>query len=350
MDLTSDIMVALGQGSFCLAIDMCVDSASIVSSHNKVTLSLRYQGQKYRATIFTSQSEEYYRYVTIFATLAKLKSSPFAHSLHLVDELRLSSNQLVDMFLVCDNYWAIDTSSSVANIERWIACSPFVVDDIAMAQDERGLAVITSIENITICGNGKEVDFDSFLPLANTQLAGYFCSDRYIPAPQWCEGLLVMQDIDTGLWGIVDGYQQLVHDFVCQDISDFCEGHAVLCINGKWGLIDRCGNYLLEPIYQDVEMLWEVNLVKVQTGGLYSLLNRDMQATSDLQFRYIGSFNSGRAVVELESGEYNFVDLTGQLVSDKHFDVCEPFIDSLAKVSRDGKSFYIDCQGEIVLP
>lgn len=82
-------------------------------------------------------------------------------------------------------------------------------------------------------------------------------------------------------------------------------------IDGKWGLIDKTGKFVIEPKYDDIT-----------------------------------TFAEGLAIVDLQ-GKSGYINRQGEIVIPIVYEQASVFRDGVALVSLDGKSFYyIDNQGK----
>lgn len=104
----------------------------------------------------------------------------------------------------------------------------------------------------------------------------------------------------------------------------FYEGIAPVKLNGKWGVIDKEGKFVINPQYENF------------------LVN-------DLTYRF-QVFTNGIASVE-KNGKWGAIDKSGKVVVDFKYDCGRIFINEMACVEKNGKYGYIDTKGkEIIKP
>ena len=84
---------------------------------------------------------------------------------------------------------------------------------------------------------------------------------------------------------------------------------AKVCVDGKWGMIDVNGNFVVPPLYENIY-----------------------------------GFKYNFSIVKL-NGKMGFIDRVGNLVIDTIYDSAEDFLDGIAKVVLNGKEGYIDSTG-----
>lgn len=123
---------------------------------------------------------------------------------------------------------------------------------------------------------------------------------------------------------------------------DFREGLAVVCLNNKCGFIDRSGNYVIPPIYDDAgSFSSKEGLAMVLSGGKYGYIRKDGKFEINPFFDYASNFKEGLAVVKL-NGKFGFIDKTGAYIIPAQFESANSFEDGLGQVYINGKWHYID--------
>ncbi len=115
--------------------------------------------------------------------------------------------------------------------------------------------------------------------------------------------------------------------------------------NGRSGLIDKEGNYLVEPIYEYFnysEGLFLSHIIESNTTVAFDERGKKQFEISG----YIGVFNSGLSPYYNDSRR-GYVDKTGKLALDLNMGSLPDFSNGMAEVSEkyDGPSYYIDTKG-----
>ena len=144
----------------------------------------------------------------------------------------------------------------------------------------------------------------------------------------------------------------------------FVDGIAVIVKEGKFGLVNLKGQYIVEPIYDYISELHD---------GMYAFFIQDITG-----FVKIGYFNNkGEVAVEpfpadlqLNSGysydynfyngiamyrqpktyKYGYIDKTGKFIIEPIYEWAGPFKGKLAPVTKGNKYGYINTSGTLVLP
>lgn len=135
--------------------------------------------------------------------------------------------------------------------------------------------------------------------------------------------------------------------------------------NGKIGLIDKSGNYVIKPTFKDVTTFYNGG-IKLFNDGLVLVkinTNDSVGTTSSILCEYIdkigkviiqpkyddaGRFNEGLAVVE-KNKKWGFIDKTGKEIIPLTYNDADTFYDGLARVLINGKYGYINKKGKIVI-
>ena len=136
---------------------------------------------------------------------------------------------------------------------------------------------------------------------------------------------------------------------------NFYQGAArVVDPNRKIGLINKKGNFILEPSTYDV--IWDFDeegiakVIRKYATKNYELINiKGALVTKGQLYKEIGPFREGLARVK-QKGQYGFLDTEGNLVIDfQYFDATD-FSDGIAAVKKQKEHWtYIDTKGEKII-
>ena len=114
---------------------------------------------------------------------------------------------------------------------------------------------------------------------------------------------------------------------------------------GKFGLIDKKANIIVEPIYEEVRYYTE-NYLLVKLDGRWKLIDRAenrIMGYPDVEFK--SKFIDGLALVSYNK-LFGFIDITGQFIIEPTLTNAYGFSDSVAQVEIDGKWGLINIKGE----
>lgn len=158
-----------------------------------------------------------------------------------------------------------------------------------------------------------------------------------------------VRDNTTGLIGYCDDKGKLAIEAVYDEVGVFDEGLAVVIRGGKSGMIDRFGNGHMRFDYDYLDYDSVTMTVIAANDGIYRLLTRDGEPLGTGRYGMIGTFRCGRAPVTSPDGtRHGYIDTEGREAIALVYDSASPFTNNIAEVTRDGRRFNIDIEGNIV--
>jgi hypothetical protein len=159
----------------------------------------------------------------------------------------------------------------------------------------------------------------------------------------------------NGLWGFVDRADNVVVDFQYLETRPFQDGVAfVQTSTDMWGLIDRQGQYIIEPSQLDLSSfyLWRgriSDLIAFKSGNKWGFMN----ISGDIQIPAIydsaSDFSDGLACVR--NGDlWGYIDTKNNWILTSRFGWAAPFYRGYAAFKSDeGLWGLMDIQGNVVL-
>lgn len=129
-------------------------------------------------------------------------------------------------------------------------------------------------------------------------------------------------------------------------VGDFNEGLASVRRDGKWGFIDTSGREVVPCRYDDVFDFSE-GMARVEKGGMWGYVGKTGREVIPCIYEQAYDFSDGLAKVYLE--KRFFIDKNGKevLTAGRDWDV---FKEGLARITRDGKTGFVDKAGNEVIP
>lgn len=101
---------------------------------------------------------------------------------------------------------------------------------------------------------------------------------------------------ESGGYIMIDGEGSRVGGNVYEDVKIFYDNtYAAVKIDGRWGFIDREGNWFLEPTYEDARSFLN-GYAAVQTDGLWGFINTDKELCIPCQFTQVRDFTANGTV------------------------------------------------------
>lgn len=117
--------------------------------------------------------------------------------------------------------------------------------------------------------------------------------------------------------------------------------------NGLWGFMEN-GRWVIDPKYDDVGE-FSNNMAAVCMAGKWGYVNRDGVQVIPYKFEYAGEFTSHLAPVSM-MGKFGYVDKRGNVEIPYKFDGARPFHEGYAAVCIAGKWGFIDVDGNQTIP
>lgn len=131
-------------------------------------------------------------------------------------------------------------------------------------------------------------------------------------------------------------------------IGEFHDGLAVVNLREKYGFINKNGQEVISPTYDEVDSFSE-GFAPVELGDKYFLIDTRGKIVASLKYDIVKSFKEGVAEVRLK-GQEGFIDKTGKEVVPTKYGVVYPFAEGLAVVTLDNKYGAIDKTGREIIP
>jgi hypothetical protein len=150
-------------------------------------------------------------------------------------------------------------------------------------------------------------------------------------------------------WGFIDQTGEFVIEPVYDDLRDFNKGIACVNYEGKWGIINSQGKIVIPFKYLDIHDFSEgLALVENFQNEIYYIDingNKSFDCPSDECY----SFHSGRARF-VENGITGFIDKQGNIIEAFRFSTAGDFKDNYCAVTIGSKSGIVDTNAQIIVP
>ncbi|MBP6455232.1 MAG: WG repeat-containing protein [Chitinophagaceae bacterium] len=127
---------------------------------------------------------------------------------------------------------------------------------------------------------------------------------------------------------------------------------AVVKHNGKFGAINRKGNYIIQPVWDDILLDEPGKPILVKKDSLYGYINRKGNILIPIKFFDGDLFSEGLAKVANNQNKYGYINRNGEIIIDYKYELQAwgDFSNGLADVTLNGRSGYIDINGNIKIP
>ncbi|MDT8069199.1 MAG: WG repeat-containing protein [Terriglobia bacterium] len=176
----------------------------------------------------------------------------------------------------------------------------------------------------------------------------------------------------NGKWGLIDKTGRFVVEPFCYEIRDSCCGMAAFSdvpvqhrtirynmgpgkpcesvsrqFGGCWGFVNGNWEIVVPANFKEARDFSE-GLAAVLHNGKWGFLTKEGSFAIEPQFEEVNDFLGGMCLVKLD-GRYGFIDYGGKLIVLPRFNRLNEFSEGLASAEIDKKWGFIDRTGEIVI-
>lgn len=149
------------------------------------------------------------------------------------------------------------------------------------------------------------------------------------------DSLIAVESKDSEHWGYIDMYGRQVIPCQYLDVGVFSEGLARVARQE-----DAEQEYINDP--RDGRVPYGLSMK-------YTYINRRGERAFSNVYSACGDFHYGLAYMRDPNGRYGFIDKTGKMAIPCELEAAHDFCDSVALVKYDGKWFFIDLSGKMVV-
>lgn len=155
---------------------------------------------------------------------------------------------------------------------------------------------------------------------------------------------MMIRVFDGERWHFLNknGEKVISGDFLNAD--DFSEGRAVVEVASGFGLIDSHGNFVVEPLYDDIEWDADDNVAIVTKDGMSGLISRTGEQITGLIYDIILK-PSEELLAAKKNGLFGYIRKSGSTAIGFMFDDAFGFENGIARVKLKGRDILIDRDG-----
>jgi len=176
----------------------------------------------------------------------------------------------------------------------------------------------------------------------NEQVASFSVGGTMNYAGDWESG-----KITGGKWGYISQDGKILYEPQYDEAGDFYNGRAIVKVKGQYGVIDRTGNFVIDPIHESISFLENSNhnFFKIEAKkDRFGLIDAEGKTLTRIAFDKIFPFREGMARV-MVNGKYGFLDANQQMIVQPIFDNALDFSDGMAAVSLGRLWGFINKEG-----
>ena len=178
----------------------------------------------------------------------------------------------------------------------------------------------------------------------------------------------------NGKWGFIDKAGQFVIAPLYGYVGDFCEGRVSFTFdpfsrgfnsNCRWGYLDTAGKIVVDPLFDEISE-YSKGLARVRIDGKIGFIAKDGKLAVEPRFLDARKFDGGLSIVLVEGkweldiesdigarklvdGKWALIDKHGNFRGNLRFEEIEDFVDGFACAKQDNKFGFIDRSGEFVI-
>ncbi|MDR1654265.1 MAG: WG repeat-containing protein [Prevotellaceae bacterium] len=181
-------------------------------------------------------------------------------------------------------------------------------------------------------------------------IAGLFCF--CVACSNSNQADLKLIPVESGdKWGYINKKGEYVINPQFQDAGFFRDGLArVVSSDGKTGYIKEDGKYAIPAKFKSGTHFAEGLAFVVSDGSYPVCIDKSGETKFSLkQAKYAVSFSEGLAMIVTADGKYGFVDKSGKTVINPQFESANSFSEGLAAIEQNNKCGFIDKTGKIVI-
>ena len=194
----------------------------------------------------------------------------------------------------------------------------------------------------------------------------------------------IMITVYGGKWGFINEVGNYVVNPQFDDVQSFSEGLATVSVGGspitfggsqipatiggvegsKWGFIDKKGNYIVNPQFDDVWTGFEHGVALVNLGmklygmrdgkvvagekGKWGLIDKTGKYILNPQFDEVRNLNGGLFAFAV-GNKFGIIDKNGKYVASPKYDEIEKFSEDVAAVKIGHKWGFISSEGQYIV-
>ncbi|MCC8034793.1 MAG: WG repeat-containing protein [Rikenellaceae bacterium] len=159
---------------------------------------------------------------------------------------------------------------------------------------------------------------------------------------------MLMRAFDGKVWRYIDKDSRVRIAGPFTAASDFREGIAAVEVASGAGLIDTGGNFVLEPIFDDVELDISANRIIVTVDGKSGIMTRTGEKVTEIEYDHILPEREGFFLVK-KGGKFGHINFYGEPASPIIYDDATCFRKGYARVELHGRKFLIGTDGKEIM-
>ena len=142
---------------------------------------------------------------------------------------------------------------------------------------------------------------------------------NYDSTGAFSEGLAYVRDPDNSIWGFIDETGSIALNLkeikVDRTYMKCTEGLVGVLLKDKWGFLDKNGNFVIQPTYEDVYPFTEEGLARAKTDGKWGFIDTKGNVVIDFIYDYVYDFSDETALVR-DGDTFFYINTEGKKIND----------------------------------
>ena len=126
-------------------------------------------------------------------------------------------------------------------------------------------------------------------------------------------------------------------------------GLASVKLDGKWGFIDKNGDFVIKPIYEKTKGFYKDGFAAVKIDNKWGLIDSKGVWIMKPQYDDFDSYLDGMGCVEINK-KWGYINKNGDVIIKPQFDEADPYFLGRARVLKGKKYGFINKKGELAIP
>lgn len=139
-----------------------------------------------------------------------------------------------------------------------------------------------------------------------------------------------------------------------ENAGAFYDGKAAVCQNGKWGVIDTKGKFIVESKYDDIKLSADGSysngsIVVAKENGSYHIYNDKFNKIGSINCEDMDIATKDKLIAFKQNGKWGFIDAKGNIKIKTQYENAKSFSNGLAGVCENGLWGFIDGNNNLVI-
>ena len=198
--------------------------------------------------------------------------------------------------------------------------------------------------------NTKEGKFYGYIDISGS----FVINPIYLSAYNFNSSSLAVVQVQEG-FGLINKKGEYVLEPNYNSISDFKENRAIFVLNDYMGVINEKGNIITNKKYNFISDYNEgravIGISSNEGNYKYGYIDLEGNEVIPPIYSEATSFNDGGALVKIKDKEYNLIDINGKVINTYNYDFVSQYGEGLMVFgnSFEGPLGYLNREGQIVI-